>query len=442
MTNQFRTKRAKSVKKKQCASTDPLSLPPTCNSKLIFALLIPSLLLGSSRVSAEPLELGARARLAHLTEYNNVNNLHGQAASIALRANWKANWSDTLSSVIQADWVASQWQNQHSDGVRFNGEPRIPDVPGPDINQAFLRYRTSTEQITLGRQTLEWGDLRFLSANSFWQNPQSFDALLIDRSIAEASHIQYTFINKALRIFGRDADSYLEPSDINYKIQQGIRPKDGLGEHQMHTHALQWQWREWDYTDLSIFGYFINNETAPALSNDTMGARLAYQQKFANWNYRFLASAARQKRPNQTENYDLPYWHLQTSLGRGALEWSIDYEYLGAHDGKGLITPLGFTHEYQGWADRFTTTPSKGVEDISLRNTSRWRKLRLDMRYHRFFSAQDEDYYGQELDAEIGYQFAANQKIALRMAQFWAEPDYKYSLKSVRNFYLTASCRY
>ncbi|HMU67124.1 MAG TPA: alginate export family protein, partial [Cellvibrionaceae bacterium] len=166
--------------------------------------------------------------------------------------------------------MASGWQNQHSDGVRFNGEPRIPDVPGGDINQLFLRYGSATQQLTLGRQTLEWDDLRFLSANNFWQNPQSFDAFHIDRSLAETSHIQYAYISKSLRIFGRDADTRLQLSDINYHSLKGQRPRDGLGEHQMHSHALKWQWREWDYTDLTVYGYFINNETAANFSNDTI----------------------------------------------------------------------------------------------------------------------------------------------------------------------------
>lgn len=404
-------------------------------------LLAISCILINTPLWAESLTLGARARLAQLKDSGRDND-NGQAASIALRGSWLANWSPAISSLIQADWVATGWQNQHSDGVRFNGAPRIPDVAGADINQMFVRYELSTKKITLGRQTLEWDDSRFLSANGFWQNPQSFDALHVDYSLAETSHLQYAYITQALRIFGRDANTHLNVHDINYSSQNGMRPKDGSGEHRMHSHAIQWQWREWNYVDLTGYGYFINNDTAANFSSRTVGARLGYQQKISAWNYRLSLSGARQNRPIFNNDYDLPYWHLQTSLGRGGQEWSLDYEYLGANGGKALITPLGFTHEYQGWADRFTSTPTKGVEDISLRNTSRWHQLRLDMRYHQFFSVEDRDKYGQELDAELGYQFAANKKIAIRMAQFWAEPDYKSSLKSVRNFYLTGTYQY
>jgi len=410
--------------------------------KATVAILCAALLFPSRFLMAQPIELGARARIADLNESSSSSDRTGQAASLALRANWQTAWSNSVSSLIQADWVISGWQSHHSDGVRFNGEPRIPDVPGGDINQALLRYNTPTALLTLGRQNLEWDDLRFLSANSFWQNPQSFDALQINYPLAEASNLQYAYITKALRIFGRDADTYLHLSDINYQSQQGLRPKDGLGEHQMHSQAIQWQWREWDYLDLTAYGYFINNETAANFSNDTLGARLGYQQKFSAWNYRFLFAAARQQRPGFIHGYNLPYWHVHNSLGRGALEWSLDYEYLGAENGTAFITPLGFTHEYQGWADRFTITPAKGVQDISLRSTSRWGRLRADLRYHQFFSAQNDDNYGQELDGELGYQFAVNRKIALRLARFWAAEDYANSFKSVRNFYLTGSYQY
>ena len=58
-----------------------------------------------------------------------------------------------------------------------------------------------------------------------------------------------------------------------------MRPKDGSGEHRMHSHAIQWQWREWNYVDLTGYGYFINNDTAANFSSRTVGARLGYQQK-------------------------------------------------------------------------------------------------------------------------------------------------------------------
>ncbi len=400
------------------------------------------LVLSSQAALASPVELGARGRLAGLSERTDKATNHGQAASLAIRAAWLEQWREDFSSLIEADAIASGWHNKHSDGVRFNGEPRIPDVPGADFNQVYLQLGTASRHFRIGRQTLEWDDLRFLSANSFWQNPQSFEALYLKQALGEASHIQYAFINKAVRIFGRDADKYLTAQDINYQSQNGLRPKDGLGEHEMNTHALHWLWREWDYTEFAAYGYFIDNTSAPNLSNDTLGLRIGYQRKFSTWNYRLLLAGGRQRRNQLSNSFDLPYWHIQNTLGSGSQEWSLDYELLGAKNKTAFITPLGFTHEYQGWADRFTTTPTAGLEDISLRNTSRWGRLRLDTRFHFFYSIEDRAAFGEELDAELGYQFSAKQKIALRAAKFTAATAYKNSLKSALNVYLTAAYQY
>ena len=408
---------------------------PSRHSSVVISLWLLSTAIAAQ---AADVDLGARGRVALLQE----NQQDGQSASLALRLNWQHVWLDNLSSQLQLDGVGTGWQEHYSDGVRFNGQPRIPDVPGVDIQQAYFNYQVSGAHIKLGRQNLEWDDQRFLSTNSFWQNPQSFDALSLDYSLAEESQLQYAYMDRAARIFGSQADEFLTHDDINFQSQQGLRPKDALGTHEMHSHALQLQWREWDYSDLTVYGYFINNETLPAFSNHTLGTRYGYQQKFGAWNYRLSIAAARQKRTAFSSDFDLPYWHIQNSLGYGSTEWSFDVESLGSSKGRALITPLGFSHEYQGWADRFVATPAAGVEDISLRNTTRFGKTRVDFRYHQFYAVAGGDFYGREYDAEVSQQLASQHKIALRLARFNAAAPYALQFKDVSNLYLTWSYHY
>lgn len=409
-----------------------LALPHT-RSGLFIGLICAAMV-----CQADALNLGARGRLALLQE----NEHPGQAASLALRLNWQRTWLENLSSQLQLDAVGTGWQQHYSDGVRFNGQPRMPDVPGVDVQQAYINYQTNRAHIKVGRQNLEWDNQRFLSSNGFWQNPQSFDALSVVYHLAEESQWQYAYINTVARIFGAEAGTFLNPKDVNYTAQNGLRPKDALGIHQMHSHALQLQWREWDYSELTAYGYFINNETLPAFSNHTLGVRYGYQHKFGAWNYRHAIAVARQKRPELSNQFDLPYWHIQNSLGLGATEWALDIERLGSSKGKAFITPLGFSHEYQGWADRFVATPRLGVDDISLRNTTRFNKNRLDFRYHEFYAVAGGDFYGREYDAEFSRQLASQHKIALRYARFNAADVYKTQFKNVSSVFFTWAYHY
>ena len=50
------------------------------------------------------------------------------------------------------------------------------------------------------------------------------------------------------------------------------------------------------------------------------------------------------------------------------------YEVLGADNGVGFATPLATGHKFQGWADKFLTTPGDGIEDVYIG----WRPLPLD----------------------------------------------------------------
>ena len=75
----------------------------------------------------------------------------------------------------------------------------------------------------------------------------------------------------------------------------------------------------------------------------------------------------------------------QTDYGDNPLDFDLDYvsgdlmatfrqfglgvgteimEGNGPGRGKGFTTPLGTLHKFQGWADKFLTTPPNGLEDL------------------------------------------------------------------------------
>jgi hypothetical protein len=83
------------------------------------------------------------------------------------------------------------------------------------------------------------------------------------------------------------------------------------------------------------------------------------------------------------------------------------YEVLGADKGVALTsfqTPLATGFKFQGWADKFLTTPPNGVRDLMAASVTAGRrsgplKARLVQAvYHRFDSDRLSQHYGNEID--------------------------------------------
>lgn len=364
-----------------------------------------------------------RARYGHLE----VGDADGQTASVLLRGSVASNWNDYFRTLLEVDHVETFLEDDFSDGVRFNGEIRVPDVPGTEINQALLSFQVGSFSVHAGRQRLEFDNERFIGSISFWQNDQTFDALRGRYNFLTNSHVSQTYIANANRIFGDDADENLSPSDVNYDALNGLRPVGLWGDHEHNTHLTRIELREWDYSQFVAFAYLIDNEDLPTVSNDTFGGIYKFNYKGGAIKYRLEIEAAIQERTEIPDAPSVPYYAFDGGLGLGSFEGGLRYEVLTAKDGIEFITPLASGHEFQGWADAFSEAGT-GVEDTSLR--IHWRKApwKLDLRYH-FFSEYDGGRdFGTELDFDLTFKPFDRHIFFIRFADFQASSDYENEL--------------
>ncbi len=68
--------------------------------------------------------------------------------------------------------------------------------------------------------------------------------------------------------------------------------------------------------------------------------------------------------------------------------------------GKAFRTPLATLHVFNGWADKFLTTPAAGLDD-------RYLKFKVVLRLHNIESEDGVSNFGDELDLRIGYKLNA-----------------------------------
>lgn len=158
--------------------------------------------------------------------------------------------------------------------------------------------------------------------------------------------------------------------------------------------------------------YHIDNQDIAGFSTGTLGARLTGGFKTGENTVTLTAELATQSDvANNPVSYDAEYLRLDGAIAlAGGLSLGLSYELLGggSEPGKMFRTPLATLHAFQGWADKFLTTPSGGIEDLFATVKYKAGKWSITGVYHDFSAETGGGDYGTEIDASIGRAFAGN----------------------------------
>ena len=137
--------------------------------------------------------------------------------------------------------------------------------------------------------------------------------------------------------------------------------------------------------------------------------------------------------------------YLAAELSATARQWSmgVGIEVLEGNGVKGFSTPLATLHKFQGWADKFLTTPVDGIDDRYINIGYARKPLRLldslsaAAVYHRFKAERVSVDFGSEIDllvqakwrrwsGVIKYADYHADGFATDTRKFWAQLEYVY----------------
>jgi len=194
---------------------------------------------------------------------------------------------------------------------------------------------------------------------------------------------------------------------------------------------------------LSGFAFFVDQDEPRVqgfrLSSQTYGIRLAGSRKLspaARLNY-VLSYASQSDHHRNPNNYRADYWLVDLGIEFGAAKFGLGHERLGADKGLPLTsvqTPLATLHKFQGWADKFLTTPPNGVRDLYASGGYGWRNvagidgINAAVVYHRFDSDRLDIVYGSEWNAMVSARrgrWTATAKLADYRAKSFASDTRK-----------------
>ncbi len=270
--------------------------------------------------------------------------------------------------------------------------PLVADPQNVALYIAQVQYRTKAVTLTAGRQKIALDDERFVGNVGFRDNGQTFDAVRAEITPAEGLKLDVAYAWSVRTIWGIDGIGARQQAIGGDNVFANLSYATPIGS-------------------LTGFAYLVDqDETAVQgyrLSSQTYGARVAGSRpllKAAKLSYQL--SYARQSDYHRNPNaYAADYWLADATLDVKGWKLNGGYEILGASKGVALTsfqTPLGTNFKFQGWADKFLTTPPNGVRDLYVGGGYGWKTMgplsavSLKGSWHRYKSDRLSQHYGNE----------------------------------------------
>ena len=298
-------------------------------------------------------------------------------------------WSALAEAQGNLAIVPDYFDGVHPDATR----PLIGDPQSIGLYRAQVQYRADALTLTAGRQRIALDDERFVGTAAIRNNGQTFDAVRAELVPVKGVKADLSYVWGVRTVWGIDGT--------------GARPRSIGGNSVLAN--LGWAT---PIGTLTGFAYLIDADEAALqgyrLSSQTYGALLAGSRPLGTAKLAYQASWARQSDYHRNPNdYAADYWLADVALDLNGPRLGGGYEVLGADRGQALTsfqTPLSSIFKFQGWADKFTTTPADGIRDLYASTGWGWKQvgpvkaLGLSAIWHRFESDRLVRHYGNEID--------------------------------------------
>jgi hypothetical protein len=285
--------------------------------------------------------------------------------------------------------------DKYYDGLHGTAaRPIVADPQDVALYIAQIQYKTKTATLTAGRQKIALDDERFVGNVAFRNNAQTFDAVRAEIMPAKGLKLDVAYAWSVRTIWGVDGVGSRQQAVSGDNIFANLSYVTSVGT-------------------VTGFAYLVDQDEAAVqglrLSSQTFGARLMGNQALSkSVKLSYQLSYARQSDYHRNPNdYSADYWLADATLDLRGWKLNAGYEVLGADKGLALTsfqTPLGTNFKFQGWADKFLTTPANGIRDLYVSGGYGWKQLgpltgvSMGATWHRFDGDRLDQHYGNEID--------------------------------------------
>jgi hypothetical protein len=272
-----------------------------------------------------------------------------EAVTLRARLGFETGKAWNTSLLVDGDfiWALNDHYNSTTNGN--TAYPVVADPEGYEFNRLqFTNTSLPMTTITVGRQRIVLDDERFVGNSAWRQNEQTFDSVrVVNRSVRNFT-FDIAYVSQVNRVFGTDSP-------------QGRYEGDSV------LANVSWQL---PVGKLTGFGYRLDFDPisdVPAAARDssmTYGARFTGERPVKAMTVAWAASYATEHDEGANPlSFDLDYYLAELTGRYKQFSLSAGIESLEGDGVKGFTTPVGTLHKFQGWADKYLTTPADGIVD-------------------------------------------------------------------------------
>ncbi len=298
-------------------------------------------------------------------------------------------------ALVDLQTVRHIGDDHFNDTVNGKGTyPTIADPENSEFNQLWVSWAGIPQTtVKIGRQIINLDNQRFIGSVNWRQNDQTFDAGMASFSPVKDMNLGYYYLWDVNRINGKS---------------NAIPQYDG------DSHLFHADYKFADWLKAAGYGYLIDIDQTKTLSSQTFGAQLTGTHPIDDqWKFQYLAEYAHQSDyKDNPHNYSAAYFHLSPSVLWKNITLQAGFESLAGDGTDAFQTPLATLHAFNGWADKFLTTPANGLEDAYGRFSYKVSDVNqyvdgtvFDAVYHDYRAEKTSADYGSEWDLQLSKSF-------------------------------------
>ena len=319
---------------------------------------------------------------------------NAMASTLKSRMTWKSGNVNGFQVTAEFDNVLELGPDNYNDASGVNPKteyPVIADPKGTDVNQLNVSYKNNGLTLIAGRQRVVVGDQRFVGGVAWRQNEQTYDGVRANYKVNDQFTVDYAYVSKVNTIFGPDGEKDEIDGDFHlahafYNINKNHK--------------------------ITAFAHLLDFDKSEAI--DTYG--VDYNGKFDGFTAH-AAIATQSKGDN-----DVTYFAIDATKPLGKAKVTLGWERLGSDDGAyGFQTPLATKHKFQGFADKFLSTPGNGIDDYYAKVATKVGGVNLAAFYHSYSAVEGDADYGSEIDLVASYKVLEATTLVAKYANYDAD---------------------
>lgn len=342
------------------------------------------------------------------------------ANTVRTRLGYETGKFHDFSALLEFENITGLGSERYNDTI--NGRTTYPTVADPEdsnVNRLQLTYSGLPETTAiLGRQQLNLDNERWLGSSKWRQNDQTYDAISLKNQSIKDTTFNYDYIWQVNRVFGTDS-----PAGIWDDTQ---------------IHLMNASYAGLPFGKITGYGYLLDIPDSHANSSATYGARFDGKHSIAEgvtglFNLEYAHQRDYADNPNRA-NFN--YYSVEPGVTVGQFTVKGQYESIGGNGTTAMQFPLSTLHAFDGWADKFLTTPVNGLVDanVSVSYIAKSENPYLNgtkavVAYHDFSSERGNTNYGTEWDAMLEQTIESHYTAGIQFASYNADGLYTDTVK-------------